>query len=75
MTPIVNGLANEYENEITIYQLNAAEREVSLLQQQYEVRGHPSFVILRQNGEVAARYLGPQDEHVLRGAIDELRFE
>ena len=37
-----------------------------LLQQTYGLRGHPSVAILDANGEVAARYFGPETAEKLR---------
>ena len=44
MTPIVDGLDEEFAGQLTVYQLNAAEAAVITLQGQYGVRGHPSFL-------------------------------
>ncbi|MCA9953684.1 MAG: hypothetical protein KC434_03125 [Anaerolineales bacterium] len=36
------------------------------MQQTYGLRGHPSVAILDANGEVAARYFGPETAEKLR---------
>lgn len=69
MTPIVNGLEAEFANEITVQRLDAVEPENVELMQTYGVRGHPSFVILDKNGRVDQIFFGPQEEDVLRVAI------
>lgn len=75
MTPIVNGLADDYADTLNVYRLNAAEPDVLALQQQYGVRGHPSFALLDSDGMVMQRFLGPQDEQLLREAIEALFVE
>ncbi len=67
--PIVNGLEAEFANEITVQRLDAAEPENVELMQMYGVRGHPSFVLLDENGRVDQTFFGPQEEDVLRVAI------
>jgi thioredoxin-like negative regulator of GroEL len=69
MTPIVNGLADEFEGQIGVQQLNAAEQSNVQLQSQFGLRGHPSFVILDADGRATQTFLGPQTEGTLRQAI------
>ena len=75
MTPIVNGLADDYANELSVYQLDAAQPAIATLQQRYGLRGHPSFALLTANGNVNASFFGPQDEQLLRDAIEALLAE
>ena len=69
MTPIVNGLEEEFSGELTVLQLNAAETENDQLMQEYGVRGHPSFAIVAANGSLLQTFFGPQTKEVLRGEI------
>ena len=69
MMPIVNGLEEEFNNEIVVQRLDASETENIELMQEYGVRGHPSFVLLDENGRVVQTFFGPQDEATLRAAI------
>jgi thioredoxin-like negative regulator of GroEL len=69
MTPIVDGLESEFAGQVRVLQLNANEVENAQLQQQFGMRGHPTFVVLDQNGRVVQTYIGPQTEEVLHEAI------
>jgi len=69
MTPIVNGLEGEFEEQIAVIQLDAARKANAELQSQYDLRGHPSFAVLDSDGRVAQRFFGPQTETTLRQAI------
>ncbi|GJM41651.1 MAG: hypothetical protein DHS20C20_19330 [Ardenticatenaceae bacterium] len=69
MTPIVNGLEEEFAGQLTVLQLNAAESENEQLMQDYGLRGHPSFAILGEDGRLAQTFFGPQTEENLRRAI------
>lgn len=65
----MNGLADEFEGQISVQQLNAAEQANIQLQSQYGLRGHPSFVILDADGQAVQTFLGPQAEETLRQAM------
>jgi len=69
MTPIVDGLKNEFAGQVNVSQLNAEEANNARLQQQYGLRGHPTFVLLDENGRSAQTFIGPQTEEILREAI------
>ncbi len=69
MTPIVNGLEEEFASQVEVVRLNAAEVENEELMQSYGLRGHPSFAVLDENGRVSQTYFGPQEEETLRTAI------
>ena len=72
MTPIVNGLAEEFADQVTVYQLNAAEAANVELQAKYGLRGHPSFVVLDADGRSIQTFLGPQSEETLRLVLAEV---
>ena len=69
MTPIVDGLESEFAGQVKVQQLDANETENAQLQQQYGLRGHPTFAVLDRNGRVVQTFIGPQAEEVLREAI------
>lgn len=69
MTPIVNGLEEEFSGQLTLLQLNAAETENAQLMEDYGLRGHPSFAIVAEDGRLAQTFFGSQTEERLRRAI------
>ncbi len=69
MTPIVNGLEEEFSGQLTVRQLNAEEVENAQLMQEYGLRGHPSFAILAEDGRLTQTFFGPQTEESLRRVI------
>ncbi len=68
----MNGLEEEFGEEVTFLRLNAADPENGLLQQTYGLRGHPSVAILDDEGAVAARYFGPQTAETLRADLNDV---
>jgi len=72
MAPIVDGLSDEFDGQVKVLQLNVADQANEELQARYNVRGHPSFVMLDADGQVAQRTFGPQAESVLRQALKQL---
>ena len=69
MTPIVDGLESDFAGQVKVQQLDANETENAQLQQQYGLRGHPTFAVLDRNSRVVQTFIGPQAEEVLREAI------
>ena len=72
MTPIVNGLEEEFAGQVAVVSLNAAEVANEELMQSYGLRGHPSFAVLDENGRVSQTYFGPQEQETLRIAISNM---
>lgn len=69
MTPIVDGLQAEFEGQADVLSRDAARPEIVQEQQRYGVQGHPTFVVLDAEGNVAATFFGPQDAETLRTAV------
>ena len=57
MSPIVDGLAQDYGERIVFQRLNA-QQEGEQPFRQYRLRGHPAYVILDQRGQVAWQQIG-----------------
>jgi hypothetical protein len=70
MTPIVDGLSEEFEGRVSAIQLDAAQTTNARLQADYSLRGHPSFVVLDGDGRVTQRFFGPQTEALLRQSME-----
>ena len=69
MTPIVDGLESDFAGQVQVLQLDANETGNEQLQQQYGLRGHPTFAVLDQNGRVTQTFIGLQTEEVLHEAM------
>jgi thioredoxin-like negative regulator of GroEL len=69
MTPIVNGLGAEFKGQVTVIRLNAGQKDNAELQSQLDLRGHPTFAVLDNQGRVVQRFIGPQTEAALRQAM------
>lgn len=70
MAPIVDGLESDFAGQVIVLQLDANDPDNARLQQQYNVRGHPAFVVLDAGGRVQQTMIGPQTEAALREALD-----
>lgn len=68
----MNGLAEEYEGQIAVMQLDANIEVNERIQQQFGVRGHPSAVIIDSQGQVIQRYFGVETAVTLRSALNEV---
>jgi len=70
MMPIVDGLETEFNGRVTVARLNAGNPENERLQFSYVSRGHPSFVVLDEAGNVTSRFSGPQTAETLAAAMN-----
>lgn len=70
MTPIVNGLEQEYGDRIVFQSLNVDEPEGRVVAQTYRVRGHPTIVIVDSKGEVVWTGVGVIPTADLMAAIE-----
>lgn len=71
MTPIVNGLTDEYSDSILFLQLNANSDGEALFEQ-LTLPGHPSIVIFDESKQEIYRGFGIIGEDVLRTEIQTL---
>lgn len=69
MEPIVNGLEIVYGSKVDFRALDASLPENLQIQAGYGLRGHPTFAVLDENGQVTASFIGPQEQAVLEEAI------
>ena len=71
MTPIVNGLENEFADQIFFLRLNAADgAEGESAFNRLSLPGHPSFVIFTPDGQEQERLFGVVEAETLRTAIE-----
>lgn len=73
MRPIVNGLEEDYTEQMSFVYLDA--RDNASGQAAYEeiaLRGHPGIVIYTPDGEEQYRRIGQVDEDTLRQAVSDV---
>ncbi len=69
--PVVNGLEDEYaEAAIAFIRVDANSVEGGALQSSYNLRGHPSIVIVDEEGNAVEKYVGAQSAETLRPVIN-----
>jgi thiol:disulfide interchange protein len=67
MRPIVDGLEQEYRDRIAFRRLNATDAAGRQVFDRYQLRGHPSYVILGPDGTERWKFTG----QTTRGVLDE----
>ena len=72
MTPIVDGLVAEYEEQVDFKFLNAAQGDGKRFFEFYGLPGHPSYILLSPEGEVIWRGFGPVSAEALGSEIEKL---
>lgn len=68
MSPVVDGLAQDYGGRIVFQRLNA-QREGEELFRQYGLRGHPAYVVLGGKGQVVWQKIGEVSRQELEDAL------
>ena len=70
MMPIVNGLEEDFGDQIAFQRLNVDEPEGKMAAREYKVRGHPTMVLIDRSGEVVSRHVGVLPREFLVQAIE-----
>ena len=70
MQPIVNGLEDMYNEDMSFVYLNATMDGADVYDT-LSLRGHPAYVIILPDGTEVFRLLGAQEEATLRDAIED----
>ena len=72
MEPIVNGLETEFEADVTFDRINASSGRGQAAMSAYSLRGHPSYVLLDEQGEEVWQFSGQTAEVQLRSQLTAL---
>ena len=72
MEPIVNGLETEFEPDVTFDRINASSERGQAAMRAYSLRGHPSYVLLDEQGEEVWQFSGQTAEVQLRSQLTAL---
>ena len=65
MEPVVNGLEENYGEEVDFRRLNATDPAGRAAFDAYRLRGHPSYLILNPAGEVLWQAVGEVDGQII----------
>jgi thioredoxin-related protein len=68
MSPVVDGLAQDYGDRVAFQRLNA-QQEGEKLFRQYGLRGHPAYVILDGKGQAVWQKIGEVSRQELEDAF------
>lgn len=69
MQPIVNGLQREFEEQVAFEQRNAGGETGQADLRAYGLRGHPSYVVVDETGQVLWRASGQVSAETLRQVL------
>ena len=72
MQPIVNGLKDEYLDQIEFRSLDANNGEGKLAFQFYRLPGHPSYLVLNEAGDVMWMGVGEKTSDQIKIQMDTL---
>lgn len=73
MSPIVDGLEQQYQGQISVRRINAAAGDGPAIMKAYRILGHPVVLIFDRQGQEVKRLMGVQPveeiEVVLKEAL------
>ncbi|MFC1974783.1 thioredoxin family protein [Chloroflexota bacterium] len=72
MTPIVDGLEQQYGKQIAVRRVNAAEGDGPAIMQNYRIPGHPTLMIFDSEGQEVKRLIGPQPVTAVEETMQEV---
>lgn len=72
MTPIVDGLEQEYGGQIVVQRINAEKGDGPAIMRAYEILGHPTLLIFNSRQEEVHRLIGPQPVHEIEVLLQEV---
>ncbi len=72
MTPIVDGLKDEYGRQIDVDYANVKDQKTKDLARQYGIIGYPAFLFLDSSGERVNLLRGVVPQSILEKTIDDL---
>jgi thioredoxin-like negative regulator of GroEL len=72
MMPIVNGLEQQYGEQIAFKRVNAEVDDGPEIMRAYRIRGHPTIMLFDGEGQEVRRILGPQTTETVEEALQNL---
>ena len=63
MTPIVDGLEQEYGGQIVVQRINADQGDGPAIMRTYKILGHPTLLIFDNEQQEVQRLVGPRPAH------------
>ncbi|HXV99637.1 MAG TPA: thioredoxin family protein [Anaerolineae bacterium] len=72
MTPIVDGLEQEYGGQIAVQRINADKGDGPAIMRAYKILGHPTLLIFDSQQQEVQRLIGPQPVHDLEILLQEV---
>ena len=70
MEPIVHGLEDEYGNEIDFVYVDIDDPASQAIEEQYNQRGQPYFVLVDAEGEVVMHWFGAVESAAFESAFE-----
>lgn len=72
MTPVVNGLEQDYEGQIAVQRINAEQGDGPALMRKYRILGHPTLLIFDRQQHEVQRLVGPKPAQEVEALLQEV---
>jgi len=72
MTPIVDGLEEQYQDRVAVRRLDANQGDGPEIIRQHKILGHPTILLIDQAGQERGRLVGPQAQEAVADLLEQL---
>lgn len=72
MTPIVDGIEEQYGEQVVFKRINADVDDGPIIVRAYRIPGHPTTILFDEGGNEVQRLLGPQSAEVVEQAVQKI---
>ncbi len=71
MAPIVDGLEQQYAEQLVVKRINANTGDGPTVMRHYKLLGHPTVLIFDEQGQEVERVVGPQSRDTIENALQQ----
>lgn len=72
MSPIVDGLEQQYQGQIAVQRINAIAGDGPAIMKTYHILGHPTVLIFDRQGQEVKRLMGVQPAEEIENVLKEV---
>lgn len=72
MAPIVDGIEQQYDQQIVIKRINAETGDGPKIVRQHRIPGHPTTLFFNSEGQEVQRLPGPQSAEIVEEALQKV---
>lgn len=72
MTPIVDGIEEQYQGRIAVQRIDANRDDGPKIVRDYNILGHPTLLLIDRQGQEQSRLIGPQEAEDVTVLVEQI---